>query len=143
MTSTRYAALLVAVLLVGCASTAQTSVLTPGASVAQSATGTLWWEESEDDLTVLHTVPPAFAADSSRRTLEQAERAFQGLTTNFPECPIPARLGYATWSRDGELLVLFELRRARGCPTTPLVSIDEASGEITIVLTPDQPRMFE
>ena len=125
-------------LIAGCASIPATSLI-PSEAVAQQGAGILWWEESVADPNVLETVPPQFAANAEH--LAQARQAFDALAVHFPECPAPSSLGYATWTRPDQLLILFELRRNPGCPTSPLVSLDDA-GDVLIIVAPDQPRAF-
>jgi hypothetical protein len=122
-----------------CAS-APEGVLAPSNAVARQGAELMWWEENATDPDLLEIVPPRFEASVAHTP--QAARAFGALSNHFPNCPIPARFGYATWARPGSVLVLFELRRSTGCPTTPLVSVDDTGG-VVVIVTPDQAVMFD
>lgn len=128
-----------ALVMAGCVSIPETT-LVPSDAVAQQGRDLLWMEESVAAPNLLETTRPQFAANAEHQS--QARSAFAALAAHFPECPAPSRLGYATWARSDQMLVLFELRREPDCPTTPLVSLDGA-GNALVVVTPDQPRAFE
>ena len=132
-------AAIVALLATACASVPETK-LTPSEAVAQQGSSRLWWQDNAADPGLLESVSPQFTANPDHQL--QAGRALRALAVHFPKCQTLPNMGYATWARADHLLVLFELRRSPGCPTTPLVSLNHAGGAV-IVLTPDQPSTFD
>lgn len=139
----RNAAMALMLGLLGCASVPETeseAVLRPSHAVARQPVQLIWTEESAADPNLLHLLRPRFGVNANHAP--QAAQAFEALSNYFPDCRVPARVGYATWPRPDGVLVLFELRRSAGCPTTPAVFITQA-GEAAVIFTPDQPIQFD
>jgi hypothetical protein len=127
--------------LMGCA-TAHSLRLVPSEEVARHGQETsIWTEASASDPNRIEIIRPVrFSAVAANAA--DLSRAFGWLSATFPTCPVPSELGYATWSHEDDLVILFEVRTARGCPTNPMVSID-SNGDVTVISSPDQPSMFE